>query len=93
MSFTIVAGPRQRSHSQVHFTASDSRLPQRGGPGPRIYEYIPQERASPVIPPGTVFPFHRLLRLAGLRWRYSNHAGLMEAGSNRPRYIASGRTA
>jgi hypothetical protein len=26
----------------------------------------------PVIPPGTGFPFCRLLRLAGLRWRYSN---------------------
>jgi hypothetical protein len=45
LSFTIAAGPRQRSHSQVrtprdswsHFTASDSRLPQPGGPGPRIY--------------------------------------------------------
>jgi hypothetical protein len=23
-------------------------------------------------PTGTGFPFHRLLRLAGLRWRYSN---------------------
>jgi hypothetical protein len=34
--------------------------------------YIPQEQGGPVIPPGTVFPFHRLLRLAGLRWRYSN---------------------
>jgi hypothetical protein len=32
--------------------------PQPGGPGPRK-------------PPGTGFPFRRLLRLAGLRWRYS----------------------
>jgi hypothetical protein len=24
------------------------------------------------VAPGTGFPFHRLLRLAGLRWRYSN---------------------
>jgi hypothetical protein len=50
MSFTIAAEPRQRSHSRVrvprdswlYFTVSDSRLPQPGGPGPRIY-----------IPPGT----------------------------------------
>jgi hypothetical protein len=43
--------------------------PQPGGPGPRIS--IPQEQGGPVIPPGTGFPFRRLLRLAGLRWRYS----------------------
>jgi hypothetical protein len=46
----------------------DSHQP--GGPGPRIY--IPQEQGGPVIPPGTGFHFRRLLRLAGLRWRYSN---------------------
>jgi hypothetical protein len=48
------------------------RLPQLGGPGSLIY--IPQEQGGPVIPPGTGFPFRRLLRLAGLRWRYSNPA-------------------
>jgi hypothetical protein len=30
----------------------------------------PQEQGGPVTPPGTWFPFRRLLRLAGLRWRY-----------------------
>jgi hypothetical protein len=58
------------SHSQVrvprdswpYFTVLDSRLPQPGGPSPRIY--IPQEQGGPVIPPGTGFPFRRLLRLA-----------------------------
>jgi hypothetical protein len=77
LSFTA-AGPRQRSHSWVrvpqdpwpYFTLSDSRLPQPGGPGPRIY--IPQEQGGSVITPGTGFHFRRLLRLAGLRWRYSN---------------------
>jgi hypothetical protein len=39
------------------------RLPQPGGPGHRIY--IPQEQGGPVIPPGTGFPFRRLLQLAG----------------------------
>jgi hypothetical protein len=51
LSFTIAAGPRQRSPS--HFTVSDSRLPQPGGPGPHIY--IPQEQGGPVIPPGIGF--------------------------------------
>jgi hypothetical protein len=45
------------------------RLPQPGGPGPRIY--IPQKQGCPDIPPGTGFPFRRLLRLVRLRWRYS----------------------
>jgi hypothetical protein len=59
---TIAAGPRQRSHSRVrvlrdslYFTASDSRLPPPGGPGPRIY--IPHEQGGPVIPTGTGFLF------------------------------------
>jgi hypothetical protein len=73
LSITIAAGPGQRSHSQVrvprdswpHSAVSDSRLPQPGGPGPRIY--IPHEQGRPVIPPGIGFPFRRLLRLAGLR--------------------------
>jgi hypothetical protein len=62
LSFTIVAGPRQRSYSRVrvprdscpYFTASDSKLPKPGGSGPRIYN--PQEQGGPVIPPGTGFP-------------------------------------
>jgi hypothetical protein len=55
--------------SRPHFTVSDSRLTQPGGPSPRIY--ISQELGGPVIPPGTEFPFRRLLLLAGRRWRYS----------------------
>jgi hypothetical protein len=75
LSFTITAGPRQRSHSWVRvpldswpfFTVSHSILTQPGGPDPLIY--IPPGSGWP---PGTGFPFRRLLRLAGLRWRYSN---------------------
>jgi hypothetical protein len=78
LSFTVAAGPRQCSHylvrvpqdSRPYITVSYSRLSQSGGPGSRIY--IPQEQGGPVIAPGTGFPFRRLLRLAGLRWRYSN---------------------
>jgi hypothetical protein len=57
-----------RTHG--HILLSHLRLPQLGRPGSRIY--IPQEQGGPVISPGTGFPFCRLLRLAGLRWRYSN---------------------
>jgi hypothetical protein len=58
--------------AQIHnlILLSHLRLPQPGGPGPRIY--IPQEQGGPVIPPGTGFSLRRLLRLAGLRWRYCN---------------------
>jgi hypothetical protein len=78
LSFTIAAGPRQRSHSRVrvprhswpYLIVSDSTLPQLGGPGPRIY--IPQEQGGPVIPSCTGFPFRRFLRFAGLQWNYSN---------------------
>jgi hypothetical protein len=73
LSFTIAAGPLQRSHSRVlvprdscpHFTVSDSKLPQPGGPGPRMY--IHQEQAGPVIGYSQELGSHfrRLLRLAG----------------------------
>jgi hypothetical protein len=46
------------------------RLSKSGGPGPHIY--IPQGQRGPVIPRGTGYPFHRLLRFAGLRRRYSS---------------------
>jgi hypothetical protein len=39
---------------------------------PNLEGQVPQERGSPVISSGTGFPFRRLLRLARLRWRYSN---------------------
>jgi hypothetical protein len=56
LSFTIAAGTRQRSHSQVRvprdswpdFTVSDSRLSKPAGPGPRIY--IPRDRVAQLYP-------------------------------------------
>jgi hypothetical protein len=68
MSFTIAAGHRQRSHSQVrvprdswpHVTVSDSRILQAGGPGPCIY--IPEEQGGPVVPPGTGLELFRVSR-------------------------------
>jgi hypothetical protein len=77
LPFTIAASSRQHSHSRVriprdslpYFTVS-VETPQPGGLGPRIY--IPQEQGGTVIPLGTGFHFRRLLRLSGLRWRYSN---------------------
>jgi hypothetical protein len=97
LSFTVVAGPRKRSHSWVrvpqdsYFAVSDSWLPQLGGPCPRIY--VPQEQGGPVIPSGTGFPFRRFLRLAELRWRYSNpppRGGTLNCGCST--YVAWGRT-
>jgi hypothetical protein len=44
--------------------------PQPGGSGPCIY--VPQRQGDKVVPPGSGFPFRCLLRLAGLRWRYSS---------------------
>jgi hypothetical protein len=67
-SAVILRSESRATHDHI-FTVSDSRLPQPGGSGPRIY--IPQEQGGPVITPGTGFPFRRLLQLAGLRWRYS----------------------
>jgi hypothetical protein len=37
-------------------------------PGPRIFIF--QEGCDPILPLSTRFPFRRLLRLAGLRWRW-----------------------
>jgi hypothetical protein len=51
-------GPKShRTHD--HILLSYLRLHQPGGPGPRIY--IPQEQGGQVTPPGTGFPFCRLL--------------------------------
>jgi hypothetical protein len=57
---------RTRNHTLL----SHLRLPQSGGPGSRIY--IPQEQDGSDILPGTGFLYVTFLRLAGLRWRYSN---------------------
>jgi hypothetical protein len=63
LSFTIAVGSSQHSPSQIrvprdslpHFTVSGSRLPQPGGPGPRIY--IPQEQMAQLYPQalGSIF--------------------------------------
>jgi hypothetical protein len=66
---SVTLGPKSR-RTHDHTLLSHLRLPQPGGPGPR--NNIPEEQGGPVIPPGTGFPLRRLLRLAGLRWRYLN---------------------
>jgi hypothetical protein len=67
-AFPLGSEPRG---TQDHILLSQFlRLPQPGDPGSRIY--IPQEQGGSVISPGTGFPFCHLLRLAGLRRRYSN---------------------
>jgi hypothetical protein len=65
----VVLGSESRG-THDHILLSQIRDSQPGGAGPRIY--IPQEHGGPVITPESGFPFRRLLRLAVLRWRYSN---------------------
>jgi hypothetical protein len=69
IQFAVTLGAKSR-RTQDNVLLSHLRLPQPGEPGPRIY--IPQEQGCPVIPPGTGFALHSLLRLAGLWWRNSN---------------------
>jgi hypothetical protein len=57
-----------RTHG--HILPSRLRLPQSGGPGPRIY--IPPGTGWPSYTSGHWVPLCRLLRLARLLWRYSN---------------------
>jgi hypothetical protein len=59
----VPLGSDSRGTQDHIFLAQFFRLSQPGGPGPRTY--ILQEQGSPVIPPGTGFPFRRLLQLAG----------------------------
>jgi hypothetical protein len=73
---------------------SHLRLSQLGGPDSRIY--IPQEQGGLVIPSGNGFLLRRLLRLAGLRWRYSNpppHLFLSDKIATASCYVGSARTA
>jgi hypothetical protein len=50
-----------KSHrTHAHILLSHLRLPQPGGPGPRIY--IPQEQGGPVIPSGFVYIISRKAR-------------------------------
>jgi hypothetical protein len=71
-------GSRQRSHSWVRIPGTHEHilLPKiRDSPNleGQISVFIsPKEQGGPVIPPGTGFPFRRLLRLAEQRWRHSN---------------------
>jgi hypothetical protein len=78
--------------SWSHFTVSDSRLPQPGGPGPRIY--IPQEQGGSFIPPGTLLLFIASYDSpgygGGIRPRL--HTGLNCQLLLVSRYVASGLT-
>jgi hypothetical protein len=80
------------NHSMVrrtcnHTLQSRLRLPQPGGPGSRTY--IPQELGCPDVSAGTAFPSHRLLRLAGLRRRFSDPRTASPRGRTREGHWAS----
>jgi hypothetical protein len=70
LTSTVPLGSESRGTQEHIIVSQFFRFPQPGVPSSRIY--IPQEQGGPVIPAGTGFTFRRLLRLAGLRWRYSN---------------------
>jgi hypothetical protein len=42
----------------------------------------PRSRVTRLYPPGNGVPFRRLLRLAGLRWRYSTQKSKLKSKSN-----------
>jgi hypothetical protein len=65
VSAFILRSESRRTHDHIYCLTFETSS--TWSPGPRIY--IPQEHGGPVIHPGTWFPFSRLLRLAGLRWR------------------------
>jgi hypothetical protein len=79
------------SIARPYCTVSDSRSAKPGVSGLCIC--IHQEESDPFTPPSTGFPLLRLLRLAGLRWRYSNSPshGSRSLSALDPRCIASVR--
>jgi hypothetical protein len=69
LASAVPLGSESRGNQDHTLLSQFLRLPQSGGPSPRIY--IPQEQGGPDIPQDIGFPFRHLLRLAGLRWRHS----------------------
>jgi hypothetical protein len=57
LASAVPLGSEQRGTQDRILLSKFLRLPQPGGPGPRIYS--PQEQGGPVIPPDTGFPFRR----------------------------------
>jgi hypothetical protein len=68
--FSAITQWSETHRTRNHTLLSHLRPPQPGGPG--FHVCMPQDQNGPVIPLGTGFPLHRLLRLTGLLWRYSN---------------------
>jgi hypothetical protein len=69
LASAVISGS-ESSWTRYHISLSQIGNSQPEGPGSRFY--ILQEHGGPVIPPGTGFHFRSLLRLAELRWSYSN---------------------
>jgi hypothetical protein len=72
LSFTIIAGPRQRSHSQIRVPRDSDIFYSLRFETPPTWK----ARSLYLYPPGTgwtqaLFSLRRLLRLSGQRWRYS----------------------
>jgi hypothetical protein len=67
-SAVVLRSESRGTHDQILLSQTRD-YPNMGMPGPRIY--IRPGQGGPFIPSGTGFPFRRLLRLTGLRRRYS----------------------
>jgi hypothetical protein len=77
LTFPITADPRQCSHSQVWVPQTRDHIllsQMRDSPNLEVQDsvFIPSGTGWPSFIPRHWDPFRRLLRLAGLRWRYSN---------------------
>jgi hypothetical protein len=77
LSFTIAAGHHQGSHSRVSraglMTIFYSLIRDSSILVSQVPVFIsPKNREAQLYPPDTEFPFHSLLRLAGIRWTYSS---------------------
>jgi hypothetical protein len=70
LNFKLNYDRQSVGQSTIFYCPNSWDYPNLEGQVPHIY--IPQEQGGADIPPGTGFPFRRLLRLAGLRWRCSN---------------------
>jgi hypothetical protein len=71
-STMILASESHGTHDSASLTQSRSQLLTPPTWRTRSLYLCPPVTRCPVIPPGTRFHFRRLLRLARLRWRYSN---------------------
>jgi hypothetical protein len=75
LASAVILGSESRGTHDHSLLSQIRDFPNLEGQVPLIY--IAQEQGGPIMTPGAGFPLRRLLRLAGLWWRYRSrlHAG------------------